>query len=74
MFGVKFYYFYMLYNDGKIENAPVPDLHGCPNINLLEGDNISSFFPVNNRKKKIIYIQINTFFYKLTISFIYFLQ
>jgi len=44
---VKFYYFYMLYNDDKMENAPVPDLHGCPNINLLEGDNISSFFPIN---------------------------
>lgn len=36
-----------MYNDGNTENAPVPDLHGCPNISLLEGDNISSFFPVN---------------------------
>lgn len=47
---IEFYYFYMLYNDGKIENAPVPDLHGCPNINLLEGDNISSFFPINDKR------------------------
>lgn len=36
-----------MYNDGNTENAPVPDLHGCPNISLLEGDNISSFFPIN---------------------------
>lgn len=45
------YCFYILYNDGKIANAPVPDLHGCPNINLLEGDNMSSFFPINNKTK-----------------------
>lgn len=45
----EFYYLYLLYNNGKIENAPVPDLHGCPNINLLEGDSMSSFFPVKEK-------------------------
>jgi len=46
------FHFYTLFNvnDGNTENAPVPDLHGCPNISLLEGDSISSFFPVQDKK------------------------
>lgn len=66
---VEFDFFYTLFNgnDGNTENAPVPDLHGCPNINLLEGDSISSFFPVQDEKNNKTLISLLTFKKRLKI-------